>query len=103
MHEDLPGIGPLPPIYTQPGLTSFMEFLNVANVDLLPGNRQLPTGAGALRALVRAGRIAIGDRITLQKRGQEKRTTACEADRGFRALPGRDYYRHAHPAASQLE
>jgi proteasome beta subunit len=43
MHEDLPGIGPLPAIYTQPGLTSFMEFLNVANADLLPRNRQLPT------------------------------------------------------------
>jgi proteasome beta subunit len=44
MPEELPGIGPLPGIYTQPGLTSFMEFLNIANADLLPRNRQLPTG-----------------------------------------------------------
>src|SRR5437764_3264765 len=44
MPEELPGIGPLPPIYTQPGLTSFTEFLSVANADLLPHKRQLPDG-----------------------------------------------------------
>ena len=33
MPEELPGIGPLPPIYTQPGLTSFTEFLSVANKE----------------------------------------------------------------------
>lgn len=47
MPEELPGIGPLPAIYTQPGLTSFTEFLNMANADLLPHNRQLPQGGGA--------------------------------------------------------
>jgi proteasome beta subunit len=44
MREELPGVGPLPSIYTQPGLTSFTEFLNIANADLLPHNRQLPAG-----------------------------------------------------------
>ncbi|MFL6240497.1 MAG: proteasome subunit beta [Actinomycetes bacterium] len=44
MSEDLPGIGPLPPIYTRPGLTSFTEFLAAANADLLPHKRQLPDG-----------------------------------------------------------
>jgi proteasome beta subunit len=44
MPEELPGIGPLPAIYTQPGLTSFSEFLSVAHADLLPQNRQLPSG-----------------------------------------------------------
>jgi proteasome beta subunit len=44
MREELPGIGPLPPIYTQPGLTSFTEFLGIANAQLLPQNRQVPVG-----------------------------------------------------------
>src|SRR3954454_1858222 len=44
MSADLPGIGPLPPIYTQPGLTSFSEFLASAHADLLPHKRQLPDG-----------------------------------------------------------
>src|SRR4051794_27906859 len=44
MPEELSGIGPLPAIYTQPGLTSFSEFLAVAHADLLPHKRQLPDG-----------------------------------------------------------
>src|SRR4051794_26088111 len=44
MPADLPGTGPLPPIYTQPGLTSFSEFLASAHSDLLPHKRQLPDG-----------------------------------------------------------
>jgi proteasome beta subunit len=44
MPDELPGIGPLPPVYTQPGLTSFSEFLSVAHADLLPQNRTLPAG-----------------------------------------------------------
>jgi proteasome beta subunit len=44
MPDDLPGIGPLPPVYTQPGLTSFTEFLAAANADLLPFKRQVPDG-----------------------------------------------------------
>jgi proteasome beta subunit len=44
MPDDLSGLGPLPAVFTQPGLTSFTEFLGLAAPDLLPGGRQLPAG-----------------------------------------------------------
>jgi proteasome beta subunit len=44
MPDELPGLGPLPAAFIQPGLTSFTEFLGLANPDLLPGRRNLPGG-----------------------------------------------------------
>src|SRR5438132_10560476 len=38
------GLGPLPAVFTQPGVSSFTEFLGLAAPDLLPGRRQLPAG-----------------------------------------------------------
>jgi proteasome beta subunit len=70
MPDELPGIGPLPPIYTQPGLTSFTEFLATANADLLPHKRTLPDtfvmdaphGTTIVAATFPGGVVMAGDR-----------------------------------------
>jgi proteasome beta subunit len=44
MPHEVPGSGRLPASFMQPGVSSFSEFLGLANPDLLPGSRPLPAG-----------------------------------------------------------